>query len=328
MRFLVLLWLLVWAVSSVEAADFTCVSDPSLGALIKSNDWIGGSPWPPAFYWQGGSKPTCYQVAIEGKIIPGDADKLEWLLTEGSQPTRHFFLLSPGGNVMEAMTMGRLLRVRFASVVATFRATNLVLGGKKFGLCGSPDQPVCCASACALLYFGGAHWNRRDRLGLHRPTLEDLGGQDYSQARDALEKVGAFIQQYLREMEVDGSVFEAMMHAEPDQLAARIVGRNYPPSMQDWLTAKCKLKLQETNPTGRNMDSCMFFAFEEYSSEHKWTFKHYDESEAKQFTWYPEKSKEQLKRMADDYDSWRGPIRNAAISNEIAKREAAEGTKH
>jgi hypothetical protein len=164
--------LTLFSISHAKAADFTCLEPPALGRLVSGPRPLGVQAQYPrdpderAYIWEGKDKDGhgCWRVAIEGKITSGDADKLESLLT--SSPPFVFLLQSPGGNLLEAMTMGRLLRASFASIET------------KRSKCGGPNQAVCCASACALVYLGAARRKPGDLLGLHRPTLEDLGEKE------------------------------------------------------------------------------------------------------------------------------------------------------
>ncbi len=219
-----------------KAADFTCLDPSALGRLVSWPRPVGiqalylRDPDERAYIWEGKDKDGhgCWRVAVEGKITSGDADKLESLLTRRSYAPGLFLLQSPGGNLLEAMTMGRLLRASFASIET------------KRSNCGGPNQQVCCASACALVYLGAASRRPGDLLGLHRPTLEDLGERDYSKARTALEDASMLVQQYLKEIEIDAKVFDDMMRAGPEQLVIWKVLKEYPPSLQDWLMAKCQ----------------------------------------------------------------------------------------
>ena len=288
----------------LHAADFTCVGNPALGKLIK-NEQFGQDIiiYTLAFNWEFPSYDGCLgEVAIEGKIVPGDADKLEWLLTNRSP--RVFFLRSPGGDALEAMTMGRLLRTTIARVEAS-TIPAWVWDKKVAGpQCGRAGEPVCCASACALVYFGGAQWKPTDRLGLHRPTLEDLGEKDYGNARKALEDADSLIRQYFQEMEIDPAVFEALMRAGPDELVIWAVEKQYTPSLQDWLRAKCK--------TDEDKDYCMQAKRMDLSRDQD----SLEYQEAKRFSWYPNKSKDELRKMYGAV----GPIRMIAVDGELERR--------
>lgn len=311
MRFHLLMSLLFLSLSSPSpAADFTCVDNSAFGKVVKNQAFDQGAVKPSPYFetlsyrfrWEGEGKGVksddyCLRIAIEGKITFGDADKLEWLLAPdyGRKSPFVFALWSPGGNVLEAMTMGRLLRVAHARVEAK-RTGKL--------LCGAIGQPVCCASACALAYFGGAIWNPGDRLGLHRPTFEDLGERDYELARQMSEEIGALIRQYFKEMEVDEKFFDALTRASPDELSVSVVGRTYPPSLHDWLMSKCAESPQV------DRESCMFSKFlVEFHS-----FVTYNE--AKRFSWYSYKSTDELHKMFIEV----GAIRREAIAQEFENR--------
>lgn len=293
--------LVVGLCSHSQAAEFKCLDNPALGRFVRVDRH--GYPGDP-FGWEGESKQKgCTRVAIEGKIIAGDADKLDWLLAPqydraGDPTPRSFVLLSPGGSVLEAMTLGRLLRLNYSRVEARRKGRNP---------CGAPGQPVCCASACALAYLGGAQWSPQDHLGLHRPTLEDLGDQDYEKGRQTLENIDALIRQYFKEMEIDSTFFDAMMRAAPDQLAVLQVGKKYPPSLRDWLTAKCK-----SQSTDEDREHCMSSKFTFEFDGAKWPY-----DEAKRFTWYSYKSNEELNKVTPKV----GPIRSVVIEHELEVRE-------
>jgi hypothetical protein len=205
---------------------------------------------------------------------------------------------------LESMTMGRLLRLNYASIETQ--------GSGK--VCGAPGQAVCCASACALVYLGSAKWKRTDRLGLHRPTLQDLGEQDYERARDALQNASVLIREYLKEMEVSSVFFDAMMRASPEEIVVLPVARNYPPSMEDWLTSKCKSTSPQLMSNEEDRDFCMS---SEFSSSFDPLQPPYDE--ARRFSWYSYKSKSELKSMSQD-DAI-GPIRQVAIEAELERRK-------
>ncbi|MGA7325338.1 MAG: hypothetical protein WBX25_12830 [Rhodomicrobium sp.] len=295
--------------SQSRAADFTCVQ-PAWGRVVnltEAEPYNHGDPsqlmellFKYGGYYAWDRKDSnvedfssnCWRVAIQGKITTGDASKLEWILTN-KRPPGFFLLQSPGGNLLEAMTMGRLLRTAFANVEAS-----------KIH-CGGNGEPVCCASACALVYFGGARWNPTDRLGLHRPTLEDLGEVDYSKARRALEDASVLVGQYFKEMEIDAQLLDAMMRAGPDELVILALGKKYPPSLQDWLMAKCK--------TDGDKDDCMDQKLRNLSGQQYPEYK-----EARRFSWYSYKSKSDLKKMLSD-DAI-GPITSAAAERELESR--------
>jgi len=101
-------------------------------------------------------------VVIEGSIAPGDFVEFASLVlaTKGANVV---WLASPGGNLSEALRIGRLIRQLALEVRAPIdRAHPLVY-------LQDADNNTC-ASACFFLYVAGV--NRQGSvLGIHRPTL-------------------------------------------------------------------------------------------------------------------------------------------------------------
>ena len=315
MRFLLLIFaLLVGSERSSIAADFTCIDHKALtlGKVVRNEEYEPGEieqPWmPDPFKWEGdnASFPFCERVAIQGKIVPGDADKLEWLLALNRSksvrrsPPSSFSLWSAGGNALEAMTMGRLLRVSYASVEAKRSDPSR---------CGHPGEPVCCASACALVYLGGAEWGARDRIGLHRPTPQDLGELDYEKAREAFTNIGALVGEYFKQMEIDQSLLDTMMRTPPDELSIITINRRYPPALYDWLMAKCS-----NNSNSEYKEFCASLEFHSFARSRR---EFSTDDEIKRFTWFSYKSTNALKTMLHNA----GRITRIAIENELDKRE-------
>ena len=104
----------------------------------------------------------CRGVTIEGRIAPGDFVKFAALVlaTPGANVV---WLASPGGNMSEALRIGRLIRQLAMEVRAPAdRAQPLV------HLQDSDNNT--CASACFFLYVAGV--NRQGSvLGIHKPAL-------------------------------------------------------------------------------------------------------------------------------------------------------------
>ena len=158
------------------------------------------------------------------------------------------YLQSPGGNVVEAFKIGRMIRQR---LLQTNAHSHLKLGQHVSEIkCGTYGKPVCCASACALAYLGGAQWSAGDHLGLHRPLLEDLGDYDYAEAQQHMRRVAILIREYLEEMEADERIHTLMMNTPPNAISVWAVDPNpqkavadiyrYPNSIRDWLFARCR----------------------------------------------------------------------------------------
>ena len=105
----------------------------------------------------------------------------------------HVFLNSEGGDVAAAMQIGRIMRNSEAKVTT--------------------QQNAICFSSCALVYIAGVfRENPSGVIGLHRPYLAA------SLNREAIERAAPImlqrIKDYVREMGVSNSFYEAMVNTE------------------------------------------------------------------------------------------------------------------
>lgn len=84
-------------------------------------------------------------IVADGEIELGDSDKLELFLQNNPDPGRVVFN-SPGGNLVEGMKIGNILRAR---------GLTAEVGRLKGGLEAPEFEPGVCASACAIAFLGG-----------------------------------------------------------------------------------------------------------------------------------------------------------------------------
>jgi hypothetical protein len=162
----------------------------------------------------------CISGRLEGQISQVDYEKIETFLRAHFPNVDDFYLISPGGDVDEALKIGRLFRKQLIG-------TSSVEG---------------CASSCALIWLGGIH--RTGRVGLHRPYRTDpmfkaLSPADASIAyRQLLERITT----YLDEMEVPKSIIETMVATSSDDIHWVYAGTDKlgrPPSIAEWEDATC-----------------------------------------------------------------------------------------
>ena len=117
-------------------------------------------------------------LVLEGKIVRGDYDKLRSFLGTKSnfdKISSGVFLASPGGNIAEAMKIGRLIR---ALRLSTDAPSGRPSGNPRFGESlikprhlTHPKTNYLCASACFFVYVAGVYRNPNwvGRMGIHRP---------------------------------------------------------------------------------------------------------------------------------------------------------------
>lgn len=194
-------------------------------------------------------------LILEGKIVAGDYDTLRNFLATKStfdKISGGVFLASPGGNLAEAMRIGRLIRALRLSTDAPSGPAH----GRKFGESvitpsdlRDPKTNYQCASACFLLFVSGIYRNIywAGRLGVHRPfqlnsELRKLHGADQTLIDGRIRRA---VESYLREMNVRVKYVELMFSVpssdirwiSQDQLDADLEG--FIPELKDVVDAKC-----------------------------------------------------------------------------------------
>jgi hypothetical protein len=215
-------------------------------------------------------------VVLEGQIEVGDYDKLRDFLVANrdygtsSGPAcfaeyldgcpEEIYLASPGGDVAEAMKIGRLIRALGWATIAPSRTDNSKAGASlhqheidQYDL-EYPQSNFMCASACFFAFVGGVY---RDTalpplppvIGIHRPYLsperlrELTGGQAIATGNLTRET----IEKYLKELGVATKYIDQMFSVPKDQILwindddFDADFRGFIPSLRDWVEAKCKL---------------------------------------------------------------------------------------
>jgi hypothetical protein len=196
--------------------------------------------------WPSGARPTkstCADGLISGPIKRGDYEKVLALYRQNHPFLAAFTLSSPGGDVGEAIKIGRLFRKYLITAYAPRRLS--FSGAEIFSLPGGGtecDSGRClCASACALIWFGAV--DRNGSVGLHRPRTDDPSFKALAptEAADAYRRVLNSIRQYLDEMEVPKPMIEAMIATGSADIrwANSDDELDRPPSLAEWEDATC-----------------------------------------------------------------------------------------
>jgi hypothetical protein len=194
-------------------------------------------------------------LVLEGKIVAGDYDKLRNFLGTKSNFEKinsGVFLASPGGNVAEAMRIGRLIRALNLSIEAP---SGPAAGIPKFGeSLIRPNHLVnpndyLCTSACFFLYVAGIYRNLNwaGRLGVHQPTILEINGKAPSgdEAKKSDWFVRETIKNYLKDMDVPDKYVDLVFSVSPNEL--RLITQNeldsdlqgFIPELRGWVGAKC-----------------------------------------------------------------------------------------
>lgn len=194
-------------------------------------------------------------LVLEGKIVAGDYDKLRnFLGTESNfeKINSGVFLASPGGNVAEAMRIGRLIR---ALNLSTEAPSGLAAGIPKFGeSLIRPNHLVnrndyLCTSACFFVYVAGIYRNLNwaGRLGVHQPTILEINGKAPSgdEAKKSAWFVRETIKNYLNDMDVPDKYVDLAFSVPPNEM--RLITQNeldsdlqgFIPKLRGWVSARC-----------------------------------------------------------------------------------------
>jgi hypothetical protein len=237
-----LLLLTILEFGSVQAAEVRCASGISGHySLPQKEEWF-------ARRWPSGVRPngrTCAAGVILGPIENGDYEKVLALYRLNHPFLWGFELDSPGGNVAEAIKIGRFFRKYLISASAPIRI-RFPEGGETFITLG--DEKECdglndciCASACALIWFGAVE--RNGTVGLHRPRTTDpyFRALDPSDGATTYRKVLDSIQAYLDEMEVPKPMIELTVATGSANIrwVTDNDDLNRPPSLAEWEDATC-----------------------------------------------------------------------------------------
>ena len=166
-------------------------------------------------------------LVLEGRIVFGDYDRLRHFLSDKAtfdKINNGVFLASPGGNLGEAIRIGRLIRALQLSTTAPSGPPE----GRKLGeaLIGpndlrNPRTNYQCASACFLLFVSGIYrsLNWAGRLGIHRPFQMTSDAKKMKGNDDLLNgPIRKAIENYLREMGVRIKYVDLMYSVASSQL--------------------------------------------------------------------------------------------------------------
>jgi hypothetical protein len=201
-------------------------------------------------------------LVLEGKIEAGDFDKVRSFLGNKANFERingGVFAASPGGNLVEAIKIGRLIR---ALRLSTEAPSGPPTEARRF------SQPVIapnnlvnprinyqCSSACFFIYVSGVYRSLGwvGRLGIHRPTqLEsETNKLDVEQATNLAWRVRGFVKKYLDDMNVPDKYVDLMYSVPPNEV--RWISQSefesdiegFVPDAKRWLSSKCNLQTKD-----------------------------------------------------------------------------------
>lgn len=189
-------------------------------------------------------------AVLEGEIVAGDFENLKSKLKEHGPDVRRLFLFSPGGNALEAMKIGEMIR-----------SLQIRTVGPRPDFDDDPPRPSCpirqpksaancvCYSSCFLIWIAGVD-REESLLGVHRPSFDrkTYAAMSPDAAEKAYTTVIVAMQAYLGRFSVPEDLKEQMVstasrniHAfvSPSEMTGMI------PAYDELLDARCNLMSRE-----------------------------------------------------------------------------------
>jgi hypothetical protein len=244
--------------SAALLAAMLVLSPPTLALDMDCQKYTGWSLDSANFAksFPSGRKPkegTCISsVTLRGPIVAGDADKFANMLRQAHPFLGTVYLHSPGGNVREAMKIGRMIRKH---LIETKYGEE-----KKYEPPDPPNTPWYksqyykprptirtshCSSACFLIWAAGIERSGSDEsaIGLHRPIPTDLDKMAPGEASAIYRQAMIEVEAYLREMEVPPSFFRIMENTPSSSVywlsEKQVESLEHVPSIEEWIAAEC-----------------------------------------------------------------------------------------
>ncbi|MDX9785367.1 MAG: hypothetical protein RBT11_01205 [Desulfobacterales bacterium] len=220
-------------------------------------------------------------IILSGEIEKGDYDKVLSTAKKAGPGIDSIFLASPGGDLIEAMRIGRLVRqLKWSSEAPDFimeiAAKSVMHGGgffKELGFEGiTEEHQLVCASSCFFIYAGGIY-RSGDEIGIHRPyfSKEDYARMGGNEVIGKSKTVASMVEDYLKEMGVPSRFSEIMFSTQKDSIRwlnheeLKELNR-YAPGLDDLIDSKCgsradqwaaiekiRLRFGEKTPEGRKL---------------------------------------------------------------------------
>ena len=198
-------------------------------------------------------------LLLEGQIVSGDFDRLRDALRDKAvfqKIKEGAFLASPGGDLLEAMRIGVLLRslqLKTLLPVAPSQFAPALIQARDLK---NPSNYVC-VSACFFLYLAGADRTPASvgRLGVHQPSPKwnDSGTPSQELLHAAESKMNTAIAVYLTAMGIPDGIRQIIVSTPADQVhwitrdefAKYIYGRS--PALAKAVDDICGAAIEEKN---------------------------------------------------------------------------------
>ena len=201
--------------------------------------------------------------ALEGVIERGDYDKLKKYISSYGYMFNDLYIASKGGDIVEAMKIGYLIRELQYRTSAPLRLSPV---GKIHSFDVKDKSNDVCASACFFIYVAGVNRNG-NLIGIHRPYLpkeyyKKMGIDDAFSTHAKLKKI---IIKYFEDMGVPRPYVDRMFSVPKEEiewLSEDEIDKyfdGYIPEMDEWIKARCptmtkKEELDIKTPFGKKLE--------------------------------------------------------------------------
>jgi len=176
-------------------------------------------------------------IEISGEIKKGDYDNYLNLIVSHQSIPITVYLDSPGGNVSEAISIGKIMRKSLSQSIIN---KNGQCNSACFLLWASAVKRFPSQSAIDFNGYIG-------RIGLHRPFYEHSTYSELNttKAKEEYKKLEAYVTSYLNELQIPSNIIETMFRMKStdayfitDTDLIEKIGQEAP-FFEEWLIAKC-----------------------------------------------------------------------------------------
>ena len=184
-------------------------------------------------------------IRLIGEIEKGDAEKIKIIveyLRDEKITVNMLLLASIGGDAIEAMQIGTIVRESFIPTQAPFALdSRFTCKGYPSGL---KDDDCDCSSACFLIWAAGVY-RMGDVLGIHRPYFLEGNIEELSAAEAQKEYVQIYerIRSYLENMDVPENIINKMFNTGSDEITYldwdSAKSMESVPFFDEWVGAHC-----------------------------------------------------------------------------------------
>jgi hypothetical protein len=199
-----------------------------------------------------------FDLMLGGEIEKGDYEKIDALLRHAKRNKfgiTRLHLACPGGDAVEAMRIGKLIRDSFIGTAGPVR-----MYGINFCTWLLPDKAdlmsdTCrCANACFLVWAAGVSRNG-NTLEVHRPYFkkEYFEGLSTREAQKKYEAMSNEVRVYLKDMDVPMNVIDKMFSASSTEIIyldeKTVHSMQRIPFFDEWIKANCPERLSDDEIT-------------------------------------------------------------------------------